>query len=189
MKRHAFSQLDAMRWAVLISGTGSNLQAVLDLGAAARVVLVVSSKSSAVGLKRAKRAGIPTLVLDKQIDWTDLTVQLKARGVQAIALCGFMRIVPPEFLTHWEGAIINIHPSLLPAYPGLNSLQRAFDDHAPIGATIHEVIEGVDEGPALIQKAVPRQTTIQQTEFKLHLVEHQILREVIQRWKPAPMSS
>ncbi len=178
-----------LRWAVFISGTGSNLQAVLDLGFAARVVAVVSSKPHAVGLKRAKRAGIPTFVLDKAINWQELSADLQARGVQAIALCGFMRIVPPEFLAHWSGTIVNVHPSLLPAYPGVNSLRRAFDDNAPLGATVHEVVEGVDEGPVLFQKSLARQGTLEQTEFKLHLMEHKILREVIQRWKPAQMSS
>src|SRR5688500_7867576 len=101
-----------MRIAIFISGRGSNMQALLDLPANVRCVLVVSSKANAPGLLRARRQGIPTLVLDKKIDYEALHLELLKRKIERIFLAGFMKVVPASFIEKWQGKIVNLHPSL-----------------------------------------------------------------------------
>lgn len=152
--------------AVLISGRGSNLQAILDAIAAgrldARIALVISNKADAFGLERAARAGIETLVMPHKgyADRADydraLAEALKARGVELVCLAGFMRLLGPAFLDHFPNAVLNIHPSLLPAFPGVDAQRQAFEHGVKVaGATVHIVTPELDAGPIVAQEAVP----------------------------------
>lgn len=149
---------------VLISGRGSNLQALIDaqrestLGG--RIALVISNKAQAAGLERARQAGIPTLVLDhrgrSREDYDQgLVAALNDHGVDLVCLAGFMRKLSPVFVRAFPGRILNVHPSLLPAFPGLDAQRQAWDYGAKVtGATVHIVDEGLDSGPIVAQEAV-----------------------------------
>lgn len=153
--------------AILISGRGSNMEALLsaaeDPAYPAKPVLVASNRPDAKGLETAAAAGIPTLAIDHKLYGKDreaferaLDAALTEAGTQIIALAGFMRVLTPWFVTRWEGRMINIHPSLLPKYKGLDTHQRAIDaGDAEAGCTVHWVSAGVDEGEIIAQAAVP----------------------------------
>lgn len=169
------------RWAVFISGTGSNMVALLERQNLAHVSLIVSSKETAYGLKRAKRRSIPTLVFNNQLhSWNSLIAELKNLNITHIMLAGFMKILPPEFIKAFEGRIFNIHPSCLPAYPGLGSIERAFQDKKTAGCTVHLVDEGVDTGEILFQKKVSLEKNLEWTEMMVHIQEHKLTRKVLQ---------
>lgn len=152
---------------VLISGRGSNLQALIDAAAnpafPARIALVLSNKPDAYGLERAKAAGIPTAVISHRDYGTDRAAfdaamdrALREAGCEFVCLAGFMRILSESFVEAWRGRAINIHPSLLPAYRGLDTHARVLADRAKEhGCTVHFVTPGLDEGPAIIQAVVP----------------------------------
>lgn len=153
--------------AILISGRGSNMEALLsaaeDPAYPAKPVLVASNRPDAKGLETAAAAGIPTLAIDHKLYGKDreaferaLDTALTHAGTQIIALAGFMRVLTPWFVTRWEGRMINIHPSLLPKYKGLDTHQRALDaGDAEAGCSVHWVSAGVDEGEIIAQAAVP----------------------------------
>lgn len=153
--------------AILISGRGSNMEALLsaaeDPAYPAKPVLVASNRPDAKGLETAAAAGIPTLAIDHKLYGKDreaferaLDKALTDAGTEIIALAGFMRVLTPWFVTRWEGRMINIHPSLLPKYKGLDTHQRAIDaGDAEAGCTVHWVSAGVDEGEIIAQAAVP----------------------------------
>jgi phosphoribosylglycinamide formyltransferase-1 len=150
---------------VLISGRGSNLQALIDaqqrgeLGG--EIGLVLSNVETAPGLERARRAGIPTAVrshrsLTREEYDAVLVGVLREHGVELVCLAGFMRLLSPVFLRAFPGRVLNIHPALLPAFPGLHAPQQAFDHGVKVsGATVHLVDEGLDSGPIVVQEAVP----------------------------------
>lgn len=161
-------------WAVMISGTGSNLAALLDLESVLNINLVISNKENAYGLSRARRRGIPTFIFQNN-DWDGLQKQLNQYLIDYIFLAGFMKICPENFVKNWE--IYNVHPSLLPAYPGLQSIERSFQDGAEMGATIHKVIPAVDEGPIILQKKSTVADTLSASEFQVHLNEHRLVRK------------
>jgi phosphoribosylglycinamide formyltransferase-1 len=151
---------------VLISGRGSNLQALIDACAdedyPARIVLVISNVAGAAGLARAEAAGIPTLVIDhKAFDDREpfeqaLDEALDAAGVELICLAGFMRLLTEGFVNHWRDRLINIHPSLLPAFRGIHVHERAIEYGARFsGCTVHFVRPAMDEGPIIVQAVVP----------------------------------
>ncbi len=151
---------------VLISGRGSNLQALIDACAApdypAEIVLVVSNAPDVQGLERAARAGIATAVIphrdfDGRAAFEDaLTQTLEAAGAGLVCLAGFMRVLTEGFVGHWRDRLINIHPSLLPAFPGLDTHNRALAAGVKLhGCSVHYVREGVDAGPIIGQAAVP----------------------------------
>ncbi len=154
------------RLGVLISGRGSNMQALLDAIAAGRLdatpAVVVSNRADAPGLAIARDAGVETLVVEHR-GWKDraaydarLADVLEEHGVSLVCLAGFMRIVGPALLERFPQRVLNIHPSLLPAFPGLDAQQQAFDHGVRItGATVHVVDEGLDAGPIVAQAAVP----------------------------------
>lgn len=155
-----------LKAAVLISGRGSNLQALIDACAEpdypAEIVLVISNKPQALGLERAVKAGIDTLVIDhREFDERDdfddaITRALEAADVELICLAGFMRILGETFVERWHDRMINIHPSLLPAFKGLNTHERAIDSGVRItGCTVHFVRPAMDDGPIIVQAAVP----------------------------------
>ncbi len=174
--------MSKVKWALFISGQGSNMSALLDQPEGASVALVVSSRPDAYGLLRARRLGIETLVLDKKIDWQKLLQDLKDRQITHIFLTGFMKVVSDAFLKQWNKPILNIHPSLLPAYPGLKSLERAQADRADIGVTVHRVIADVDAGAIVAQKKVLSFTEYsvlpqEEIEFYMHLAEYDLVRQ------------
>lgn len=177
-----------MRVAIFISGRGSNMQALLD--SKLRCGLVVSSKASAPGLLRAKRQGIPTLILEKKIDYEKLHEDLLRRGIERIFLAGFMKVVPAHFIEKWKGKIVNLHPSLLPAYPGLSGFERSHADRADMGVTLHEVTEDLDAGPVLRQlkffskqKWSSEQPGLEKAQLYLSFSEQRLVREVAKIWK------
>jgi formyltetrahydrofolate-dependent phosphoribosylglycinamide formyltransferase len=153
-----------VRTAVLISGRGSNLAALIDAARApgypCEIVLVLSNQPSAAGLDLAARAGVPTLVIDhrpfdgdRQAHERALDAALRAAGIELIALAGYMRVFTPGFVDAWAGRMINIHPSLLPHFPGLDTHARAIAaGHATAGCTVHWVTADVDAG-AMIARA------------------------------------
>lgn len=151
---------------VLISGRGSNLQAIIDASEKgdipAKVSVVISNKPDAYGLKRAKKHKIPTAVFepkkfpDKNTYELEIVKTLKQHKVDLVCLAGYMRIVGTVLLEHYPGKIINIHPALLPSFPGLHVQQAALDHGVKIsGATVHFVDEGCDTGPIIVQASVP----------------------------------
>ena len=152
--------------AVLISGRGSNLQALLDASAdpgfPAEIVLVVSNKAEAKGLQRAEAAGVATKVIPhggfpkRESFDAAVTDALEAAGVELVCLAGFMRLLSESFVAHWRDRMINIHPSLLPLLPGLDTHQRALDLGLRIhGCSVHFVRYEMDSGPLIGQAAVP----------------------------------
>ena len=150
------------RIVILISGRGSNMQALLDAKLDAQICVVVSNNPSAKGLQIARGAGVDTKVVDHR-DYPDrssfdrvLADTIAAYRPDLIVLAGFMRILSEEFIGRFSGRIINIHPSLLPAFPGLDTHRRAIDEGVKLhGCTVHFVTPGLDHGPIIIQAAVP----------------------------------
>lgn len=151
---------------VLISGNGSNLQAIIDEIAAKRldavITGVISNRPGAYGLQRASEAGIDAVCVDhtKYSDRdsydNDLKAQIEKFGADCVVLAGFMRILTPEFVHHFSGKLVNIHPSLLPKYKGLNTHQRAIDNgDEEHGVSVHFVTPELDGGPVIIQSRVP----------------------------------
>jgi phosphoribosylglycinamide formyltransferase 1 len=174
------------RWALFISGQGSNMSALLDQKWDLDIALVVSSSPKAQGLKRAQRSGVPTVTLDAKIDWHQLTADLQRLRITHIFLLGFMKIVPPEFLKSWTGVILNVHPSLLPHYPGLKSIERAYHDGADMGITVHHVNEQVDAGHVVLQKTVVpgnlvKNLSLESAEAKMHQAEYALVRRAVER--------
>lgn len=153
------------RLGVLISGRGSNLQALLDAGESGvypgRVVVVISNVPDAAGLERARRAGIPAIVQDhrgrtREEHDASLVEHLGAHAVDLVCLAGYMRLLSPVLLRAYPGRILNVHPSLLPSFPGLDAQRQAWEHGVKVsGATVHLVDEGLDTGPIVAQAAVP----------------------------------
>lgn len=158
-----------VRVAVLISGAGSNMAALIDAAGQAEapfeVVLVLSNKAEAGGLALAAAKGVPTAVVDHAAFGKDraaheqaIQTVLETHGVEVVALAGYMRLLTPFLVGRWAGRMLNIHPSLLPKYPGLDTHARAIAaGDAEAGCTVHLVTEGVDDGPMLGQARVPVQ--------------------------------
>jgi phosphoribosylglycinamide formyltransferase-1 len=155
-----------LKLAVLISGRGSNLQALIDAAAVpdfpAEIGLVLSNRPGAAGLARAAAAGLPSVVIDHK-NFADragfdaeLDRILRAAGTELVCLAGFMRLLTPGFVEDWADRMINIHPSLLPAFKGLNTHERALAAGVRFtGCTVHYVRPEMDEGPIILQAAVP----------------------------------
>lgn len=151
---------------VLISGRGSNLRALIDGCAGGRtpaeIVLVISNRPDAGGLVHARNANIPTITIDHR-QFPDratfdaaMTEALRAAGVELLCLAGFMRLLTPGFVAAWKNRMINIHPSLLPAFPGLDTHARALAAGVRFaGCTVHFVRDETDTGPIIVQAAVP----------------------------------
>ncbi len=173
------------KWAIFISGRGSNLTAAIDeLGD--QVSVVVTSNIKAGGILRAKRAGIEIISLPKPVKWLELTKVLKERQINHIFLLGFMKIIPVEFIQDWRDQIVNLHPSLLPLYPGLESIQRAYEEKADVGVSVHRVIPEVDAGQILLQKRSCEKKDLgslsfEQVELKVHQDEQLLVRRSIGR--------
>ncbi|MBS7813188.1 phosphoribosylglycinamide formyltransferase [Roseococcus sp. XZZS9] len=153
------------RVAILISGRGSNMGALLEAAERpaypATIALVLSNKAEAAGLQRAAAAGIPTAVVSSKGRTrpefeAEVNAALAQHRIEIVALAGFMRVLTEEFVGHWQGRMLNIHPSLLPSFPGLDTHARALEAGVRLhGCTVHLVTPGVDEGPIVAQAAVP----------------------------------
>jgi phosphoribosylglycinamide formyltransferase 1 len=182
------------RLAVLISGRGSNLQSLIQAQAAhllgGEICLVLANKAEAGGLLLAKKAGIATEVIEHKnfpsraaFDAT-LTEVLDANRIDTVILAGFMRVLTPEFVQAFEGELINIHPSLLPSFPGLDTHQRAIDTGCQVhGCTVHYVTATLDAGPIIAQAAVPvlPDDTAASLGARVLLEEHRLLPQAV-RW-------
>jgi len=177
---------------VLVSGSGTNLQSILDACAKgemkARVVCVISNKADAYGLERARQAGVPALHLDhraysgREAYDEALVATMREFGVQLVAMAGFMRIITPVLLEAFPMAVMNIHPALLPAFPGLHAQRQALEYGVKVaGCTVHFVDPGTDTGPIIIQAAVPliEGDTEQTLSARIQKEEHRIYPEAI----------
>jgi phosphoribosylglycinamide formyltransferase-1 len=180
------------RLGVLISGRGSNLQAIIDAIAAgrlnARIALVISNRPEARGLGRAEVAGIETEVLPHTAFPTReaydraLVHALCAAGVELVCLAGFMRLLGPAFIAAFPRAVLNIHPSLLPSFPGVDAVRQAIEHGVKLsGATVHFVTEELDAGPIVLQAAVPVEDgdTAESLAQRILVEEHRIYPEAI----------
>ncbi len=154
-----------LRLGVLISGRGSNLQALIDAGRdpawPAQIVRVIANRPGVEGLERARRAGLAAATIDHRAFAgrapfeAALTAALEAAGVELVCLAGFMRVLTEPFVARWSDRLINIHPSLLPAFPGLDTHRRALQAGVRFaGCTVHFVRPGLDDGPIIVQAAV-----------------------------------
>ncbi|CAG0963195.1 phosphoribosylglycinamide formyltransferase 1 [Geobacteraceae bacterium] len=183
---------DLLKIGVLVSGNGSNLQAIIDrieAGALpAQIVCVISNKADVFALERAKHHGIPTHVLDhrshagREAYDTALVELLRSHGVGLVVLAGFMRIVTPVLLGAFPHAVMNIHPALLPAFPGLHAQQQALQYGVKVsGCTVHFVDEGTDTGPIIIQAVVPvlDDDTEETLSARIQKEEHRIYPEAV----------
>ena len=181
------------RLAVLASGRGSNLQSIIDHAGNAlpvTVAVVVSNMPNAYAIKRAHAAGIPTAVVSHR-GWSSrdafdakLIDTIDEFSPDLVVLAGFMRILTARFVRHFDGRAINIHPSLLPALPGLDTHQRALDAGVSVhGASVHFVTEGMDEGPLIIQGTVPVKPddNVEALAARVLALEHRILPQAV-RW-------
>jgi phosphoribosylglycinamide formyltransferase-1 len=177
---------------VLVSGRGSNLEAILEAcarpGFPAHVAVVISDRERALALERARAAGVEALWINPK-DFTDreafdavLVRELTARGVGLVCNAGFMRILSSVYVRAFAGRALNIHPSLLPSFPGLHAQRQALDHGAKVaGATVHCVDEGMDSGPIVLQAAVPVEPgdTEETLAARILVQEHRIYPEAI----------
>jgi phosphoribosylglycinamide formyltransferase 1 len=168
---------------VLVSGNGSNLQALLDAGLP--VSAVASNHTDAYALVRARAAGVPTATfsVDCHPDRAErdlvMAMWLEEHGTELVVLAGYMHLLTKPFLDRFPGRIVNVHPSILPAFPGLNAIQAALDANVvTTGVTIHLVDEGLDTGPVLRQEELPLEPR-ETLEERIHAVEHRLLPTVV----------
>jgi phosphoribosylglycinamide formyltransferase-1 len=181
----------AFKVAVLASGTGTNLQAILDKvhgrdGIA--VAGVASNKPGAMALERARDAGVETAVFERD-DHADRAARDRAIGdwlaereVDLIVLAGYMELLSPQLVGRFRNRIVNVHPALLPSFPGLNAVEQALEHGVKVtGVTVHFVDEGVDSGPIILQEPVPVPESRDQDELEdaIHRVEHELLPRAV----------
>jgi phosphoribosylglycinamide formyltransferase-1 len=176
--------------AVLVSGEGTNLQAILDTvhGEDAEVVGVAASRADARGLERAREAGVETAVFTKQ-DYADrderdraLADWIEGRGARLVVLAGFMELLGSEFIGRFRNAIVNVHPALLPAFAGVNAIEQALEYGVKVGGvTVHFVDEGIDSGPIILQRSfeLPYPRDIAAVEQQVHQIEHELLPHAV----------
>lgn len=178
---------------VLISGSGTNLQAIIDRIAAgaldAEIVLVVSSRPSALGLKRAESAGIQTLTLSKDIYAEPIVADeviassLKKAGAEYVVMAGYMRRVHGPILASFPNRVINLHPALLPSFPGAHAIQDAYERGVKVtGVTVHFANEDYDAGPIIAQRALAIEESwgVDELEEHIHEIEHELYPDVLQ---------
>lgn len=190
-----------IRIGVLISGSGSNLQAIIDAcqegQIEGQVAVVIADKQEAHGLERARKAGIEAIFQDpasyesKSAYNQALAETLKERGVDLVCLAGYMRIVRKPLLEPFRARMMNIHPSLLPAFPGLNAQQQALEHGVKVaGCTVHFVTEGMDEGPIILQAAVQVKEgdTVESLRERILAEEHKLYPQAIQLYAQGRLS-
>ena len=180
----------SLRVGVLASGAGTNLQAILDRvhGGGVEVVGVGSDKPDAQALQRAETAGVETAVFERRAfpdrAARDLAMArwLQSRGTELVVLAGYMQLLDPSFMSRFAGQVINVHPALLPAFPGIRAVEQALEYGVKVfGVTVHFVDEGVDTGPIILQRAVdlPLATEAEEVREALRPVEHDLLCEAV----------
>jgi phosphoribosylglycinamide formyltransferase-1 len=182
----------SFRVAVLVSGEGSNLQAILDKvhgREGIEVVAVGSNRGEARGLERARSAGVETAVFNAADYGSDRVLRdrllgdwLEERQIDLLVLAGFMEILSPEFMRRFAGRVINVHPSLLPAFRGIRAIEKAVEYGVRVtGVTVHFVDEGVDSGPIILQPAfeLPYSAEVEAIEESVHAIEHELLPRAI----------
>jgi len=170
---------------VLVSGQGTNLQALIDGGLP--ISAVASNRRGAPALLRARTAGIPTATFSLDChasrEERDLVLAswLEEHGVELVVLAGYMHLLTPPFLRRFPGRVINVHPSLLPDFPGVHPIEDALDAGVDVtGVTVHYVDEGIDTGPVIVQEEVPVEPRATLVE-RIHAAEHRLLPEVVTR--------
>jgi phosphoribosylglycinamide formyltransferase-1 len=182
-----------MNFAVLASGNGSNLQAIIDAKKKGRIkgtlTLVISDKAEAKALVRARKAGVKSVLFVNPKDFLsredyddELVAILKKEKVGLVVLAGFMRILSPVFIKAFRNKVINIHPALLPAFPGAHAIKDAWDAKVKeTGVTVHFVDSGVDTGPVILQRKVPvlPGDTLETLETRIHQLEYEIYPEAL----------
>ncbi len=168
---------------VLVSGAGTNLQALLDAGLP--VAAVASNRKDAYAVVRARTAGVPTATfsLDCHADRSErdlvMATWLEEHGVELVVLAGYMQLLTAPFLLRFPGRVVNVHPSLLPAFPGAHAIADALDANVETtGVTVHYVDEGLDTGEVIVQEQVPLEPRETLAE-RIHAVEHRLLPEVV----------
>lgn len=168
---------------VLVSGNGTNLQALLDAGLP--VTAVASNRKDAYALIRAREAGVPTATfsLDCHVDREErdlvMATWLEEHGVELVVLAGYMHLLTPPFLRRFPNRVVNVHPSLLPDYPGAHAIEDALAaDCETTGVTVHYVDEGLDTGPVIAQEEVPVEPRESLVE-RIHAAEHRLLPEIV----------
>lgn len=178
---------------VLLSGSGTNLQAIIDAvrdGLPVNVACVVSSRPDAYGIERAKAAGIPTVVLNRDVYADPLAAdarivdELRAAGAEYVVMAGYMRKVTPVMLDAFPDRVLNLHPALLPAFKGAHAIQDAYDAGVKVtGVTVHFANEDYDKGPIVAQRAVEVREgdALEDLEAHIHEVEHVIYPEVLRQ--------
>lgn len=184
---------DPLKIGVLISGSGTNLQALIDAIEAgslnAHIVMVISSKPEAKGLLRAQKAGIQTLSLNPTVYENPrvanalIADELKRAGAEYVVMAGYMRKVTEEILHAFPDRVVNLHPALLPSFVGAHAIQDAFESGVKVtGVTVHFANEEYDRGPIIAQRAVTieEEDTLETLEARIHEVEHVLLPEVVQ---------
>lgn len=192
--------MDKARVAVLISGRGSNMAALIYAGRADdcpyEIVLVSGDKPAAPGLTLATAEGVAVTALDGKAlgpaFWTKLQDELEKAKIDLIALAGFMRIIPPEFVDRWSGRMVNIHPSLLPKYKGLHTQQAALDNGDSVaGATVHLVTPELDSGEILgqVEVAILPGDTAETLTGRLLIAEHQLYPRILARYAALPLDA
>lgn len=176
---------------VLLSGSGTNLQAIIDevaAGLPVEIVKVVSSRPDAYGIERAKAAGIPVLVLNRTMyadrDAADQLIvdELKAAGAEYVVMAGYMRMVTPVMLDAFPDRVVNLHPALLPSFKGAHAIDDAFNAGVKVtGVTVHLANEEYDKGPIIAQEpvVVAEDDTLDSLEAKIHAVEHVLYPKVL----------
>ncbi|MCR8987505.1 phosphoribosylglycinamide formyltransferase [Brevibacillus laterosporus] len=183
-----------MRIAVFASGSGSNFEAIVQATQDGRlpsleVALLVCDQAKAYAIKRAERLGIPVFLfsakdyVSKEAFEQEILVQLKQEKIDFIVLAGYMRLIGNVLLTSYQGRMINLHPSLLPAFPGKDAIKKAWEYGVKVmGATVHFVDEGMDTGPIIDQEVifVHKEDTEESLQQKIHEVEHRLLIRVLQ---------
>jgi phosphoribosylglycinamide formyltransferase-1 len=182
-----------LRLGVLISGGGSNLQAIIDAARRgdleAEVAVVISSDAEAYGLERARAAGVPTVSVDRATHSSALErdhairATLEQHEVGLVVMAGYMRLLGNEVLDAFPERVLNIHPALLPSFPGASGIHDAWDSGVKVtGVTVHFANERFDEGPIVAQQAVPieEDDTLESLEARIHRVEHSLYPAVIQ---------
>jgi phosphoribosylglycinamide formyltransferase 1 len=185
------SPAPSFRVGVLVSGEGSNLQALLDTvhgRGGVEIVAVGASRSDARGLERGRRARVETASFPIA-DHDDRAARDRAMGdwleeqrVDLVVLAGFMELLGPEFVGRFRGRMINVHPALLPAFPGVRAIERAFDHGVKVtGVTVHFVDEGIDSGPIILQEAfeLPYSRGVAEIEKGIHEIEHRLLPRAV----------
>jgi phosphoribosylglycinamide formyltransferase-1 len=186
--------------AVLVSGTGTNLGALLDTvhGHEAEIVAVASSVAGVAALERAQERGVPTAVFareeyeNRRARDEAMASWLQERGVRLVVLAGYMELLSEAFLDRFPGAVINVHPSLLPSFPGLEAIEQALSYGVKVfGVTVHFVDAGVDSGPVILQRAVELQNARDPKEVlrALRPLEHALLPEAVRLFARGALSA